>query len=347
MTHLYPSSKDENWRFADIKSFCENGVAKFLNITKTEQNASTVLDSIDFDFEALTTLTLDKNGLSGADDLDISQGEFCGETSSALEALVAENAKKAVLNLKENSPKLLIKLDSSLSFSPSNLEINIAKSADAEIFVLQETCAEAFVDFLLNVNLGESSKLKIVFINNTAKSSLLYTKAKFGFAQNSRLELFSKQEGQSPSRVEYHFDLAEKGAKLEATCFMENHDKCLHNLNTYQMHKVGDTSSNLTLRNVLSNGAKATFAGFVKIEKDAQCTSAKQSCKTLLLDKSAQIKALPILEIEANDVECAHGCAVSMPDEEQIFYLKARGLSETQAKKLIAAGFVNFDRAFV
>lgn len=347
MTHSYPSSKDENWRFADMASFCENGIAKFLNMSKVEQKDATILDSLSFDFEALTALTLDKNGLSGAENLDISQGEFCGEIASSLEALVVENTKKAVLNLKENSPKILIKLDSSLSFSPSNLEINLAKSAVVEIFILQETWCEAFVDFLLNVNLGEGSSLKIVFINKTAKSSLLYTKAKFNLAQNSFLELFSKQEGEAPSRVEYHFNLAEKYAKLEATCFMENHDKCLHNLNTYQMHKVGDTSSELTLRNVLSNGAKATFAGFVKIEKDAQCTVANQSCKTLLLDKSAQIKALPILEIEANDVECSHGCAVSMPDQEQIFYLKARGLSQEQAKELIAAGFVNFDRAFV
>ena len=71
----------------------------------------------------------------------------------------------------------------------------------------------------------------------------------------------------------------------------------------------------------------------------AQQTSAYQSTHSLLLSDKARADALPILEIEADDVRCKHGSTTGMVDDEQIFYLMSRGLSRQEAQRMIVQGF--------
>ena len=72
---------------------------------------------------------------------------------------------------------------------------------------------------------------------------------------------------------------------------------------------------------------------------DAQKTNAKQSNKALLLSEDAQVTTKPQLEIFADDVKCTHGATVGQLDEEALFYLRSRALSEAQSRQLLIHAF--------
>ena len=101
----------------------------------------------------------------------------------------------------------------------------------------------------------------------------------------------------------------------------------------------GATSSQI-VRSVLAGKATGTYLGKVAVARDAQLTDSVQSVKAMLLDRSATANAKPELEIYADDVKCAHGCAIGELDPMGLFYLAARGIAPGDAKKLMLQAFV-------
>ena len=78
----------------------------------------------------------------------------------------------------------------------------------------------------------------------------------------------------------------------------------------------------------------------IRVERDAQKTNAYQENRNLLLSERAHADAIPGLEILANDVRCTHAAAIAQIDKEQLFYLRARGLGEPVAQRLVIEGFM-------
>ena len=77
------------------------------------------------------------------------------------------------------------------------------------------------------------------------------------------------------------------------------------------------------------------------MERDAQKTNAYQSSKNILLSDDATINTKPELEIYADDVKCSHGSSTGKVDEDALFYLRTRGLSEDNARRLLLSAFAN------
>lgn len=108
---------------------------------------------------------------------------------------------------------------------------------------------------------------------------------------------------------------------------------------TRQDHLAPHTESDLLFRSALLERARTVLRGVVHLRPIAQQTSAYQSTHSLLLSEKARADALPILEIEADDVRCKHGATTGMVDDEQVFYLMSRGLSRQEAQRMIVQGF--------
>ena len=105
-------------------------------------------------------------------------------------------------------------------------------------------------------------------------------------------------------------------------------------------HAVPAASSDQVYRNLLAGKARGVFGGSVCVRKNAQKTDASQVHKTLLLSTEAQADVKPQLQIDADDVKCAHGAAIGQLDEDSLFYLQSRGISRVNAEKILATGFV-------
>jgi len=97
--------------------------------------------------------------------------------------------------------------------------------------------------------------------------------------------------------------------------------------------------SNELYKGAVDDNATAVFNGKIFVQKDAQKTNAYQSNKNLLLSNNATVNTKPQLEIFADDVKCSHGCTVGQLDEEGMFYLRSRGISEETAKSLLIHAF--------
>ncbi|HMN54691.1 MAG TPA: SufD family Fe-S cluster assembly protein [Sphingopyxis sp.] len=105
-------------------------------------------------------------------------------------------------------------------------------------------------------------------------------------------------------------------------------------------HAEPGATSRQVVRSVLAGTATGTYLGKVAVARDAQATDSAQDVKAMLLTRSATANAKPELEIFADDVKCAHGCAIGELDAEALFYLQSRGMPPAEAKKILLQAFV-------
>lgn len=106
-------------------------------------------------------------------------------------------------------------------------------------------------------------------------------------------------------------------------------------------HVAHGTTSEQNQKNMVGGRATATFKGRIRVEQSAQQTESDQIARTLLLSDRARIWAIPSLEIIADDVQCTHGATVSDLSEEELFYLRSRGINRTTARNIIMYAFVD------
>jgi Fe-S cluster assembly protein SufD len=105
-------------------------------------------------------------------------------------------------------------------------------------------------------------------------------------------------------------------------------------------HMEPGAASRQVVRSVLANQATGTYLGKVAVARGSDGTDAEQSVRAMLLDRTATANAKPELEIYADDVKCAHGCAVGELDAMGLFYLQSRGLTPPEAKRLMLQAFI-------
>lgn len=105
-------------------------------------------------------------------------------------------------------------------------------------------------------------------------------------------------------------------------------------------HEAPDAVSRQVIRSVLGGHATGTYLGKVAVARGAVGTDSAQSVRAMLLDRTATANAKPELEIYADDVKCAHGCAIGELDATGLFYLESRGLAPAAAKRLMLQAFI-------
>lgn len=140
-------------------------------------------------------------------------------------------------------------------------------------------------------------------------------------------------------RIELHVTLNE-GADFTLGCAqIGGDDQTLELITTVTHAQEGSTSKQL-VSTILGGKAVGTYLGKVAVARGAQQTDSEQDIKAMLLDRTATANAKPELEIFADDVKCAHGCAIGELDAQALYYLQSRGLPPAEAKKLLLQAFV-------
>jgi len=109
---------------------------------------------------------------------------------------------------------------------------------------------------------------------------------------------------------------------------------------THVDHAVGNTQSTQLFKKVAAGKGRSIYQGKVTVRPGANGSDSRQTAKGLLLGDRAEIDLKPELEILADDVKCAHGAAVGDLDQDSLFYLRARGVPEAEARNLLVHAFV-------
>ena len=111
--------------------------------------------------------------------------------------------------------------------------------------------------------------------------------------------------------------------------------------NTLVHHIEPNCESHQDYKGIFGDSSTGVFNGKVLVNREAQKTNAFQSNNNLLISDKASINTKPQLEIFADDVKCSHGCTIGQLDENALFYLRARGIPEKEAKALLMYAFAN------
>ena len=130
---------------------------------------------------------------------------------------------------------------------------------------------------------------------------------------------------------------AEAHAELNGAYLLNGTTHCDNH--TYIGHNVPDCTSDELYKGIVAGRATAVFNGKVYVKQDAQRTRAYQSNANILQGEDAKVYTKPELEIYADDVKCSHGCTIGRLDEKGLFYLRSRGVSEAEARRMLAHAF--------
>ncbi|MFL2547469.1 MAG: Fe-S cluster assembly protein SufD [Candidatus Rariloculaceae bacterium] len=223
------------------------------------------------------------------------------------------------------------------------IAINLASGA--QITVIQQFLGDArsasWTNAVTKIAQAPGSELRLYRVQDHADEQFHTELLSAELADDSNLEVGYMDLGGALVRNDIQIDLAGPNARCDLFgLFVANEGQHVDNHIRID-HSAPETRSQQTFRSIIGDQGRGVFSGKVVVHKDAQKIDAQQSSDNLLLSERGEIDTKPELEIYADDVKCAHGATVGQLDEEQLFYLRARGMNEKTARGLLTFAFAN------
>jgi Fe-S cluster assembly protein SufD len=185
----------------------------------------------------------------------------------------------------------------------------------------------AKVRYICTQNWGDN--VRALQMNTTTvdhDASALSLNANFG-ARYSRFEGLSRLTGEGARSDMLAIAIATSEQEFDAR--------------TLQDHASPHTTSDLLYKNALDGQSRSIFGGLIRVEPLAHFTDAYQKVRNLLLSDEAEADSMPGLEILADNVKCSHGATSGQVDEDEMFYLRSRGIPANVARRLLVTGFLD------
>lgn len=172
---------------------------------------------------------------------------------------------------------------------------------------------------------------------HTGRISSLYLRQE----RDSRVTVNGHTLFNGTTRNEYHCRFMGENASLKL--YGMAIEDCQRHISTYSRieHGVPRCHSDELFKISADGESRCAFTGRIVVEEGAVGTEAYQACRNLLASDQARVEARPELEIYNDDVKCSHGCATGQLDETQLFYMRTRGIPESQARLLLRQAFMN------
>jgi Fe-S cluster assembly protein SufD len=191
---------------------------------------------------------------------------------------------------------------------------------------------------VVEVDLGSNAKLNHVRVHENA--GLQVGRVDVRQAADSHYRSTVVTLGGALLRFDVRCLLQGRGAdcQLDGAYLVDGDDLVDHH--TRVEHQAAHCQSSQTYRGIVGGKATAVFDGIVVVHRDAQKTEAHQENRNLLLSETATVHTKPHLEIDADDVVCSHGATVGSLDEDQLFYLRTRGVPEELAHSMLTYAFL-------
>lgn len=189
------------------------------------------------------------------------------------------------------------------------------------------------------ITLEEGAVLNIFSLSNLSALSTHVKNWRVKAGAKSKFSLTSLSRGAKLERVESKVDLKGENSNVDFTQGFLMDAERRASLAIEASHLVKNTSSQQTVKSVLKGSSDFQFEGKIKVAPYSDGTNAYQISRALLLSDRARARALPTLEILADEVKATHGATIGQINDEELFYLKARGLSEVEGIHLLTLGF--------
>jgi Fe-S cluster assembly protein SufD len=346
-----PTTKDEHWRFTDLKGFDPEAWTA---------NGATEIAA------PPTMLELDTSGVAyvgeaGIEIVSAPEGvrfELLPEDHELLYSLVGWDEKFAAHNAAMWRNGLLVHVAKGVELDEP-LYVRIANSIEGgslfwrllvvaeeksrftliEEYVSTSPELQAYSNAAVEIVVRQAAKVEYVSVQNLSRGTWHFGAHHARVERDAELDWVAGGFGSAKGKVWIQNDLAGTGATSRVTgAYFADGTQHL-DYDTFQEHMAPSTTSDFAFKGALRDTARAVWRGMIRVEEGAQKTNAYQENRNLLLSKSAHADSIPGLEIMANDVRCTHGATLGQVDREQLFYLMTRGLTRAEAERLIVRGF--------
>lgn len=199
---------------------------------------------------------------------------------------------------------------------------------------------------VLNIHAGavelfvkENATLRYSTIENWSRNMYNLNTKRAIVDKNGSIEWVSGSFGSKVSMLYPMSILKGEGARSEFTGItFAGRDQFL-DTGTKVLHLAPNTSSTVNSKSISKDGGVAIYRGLVKMTKEATGSKSTVSCESLMLDSISRSDTVPVIDIAAKDVDLGHEAKIGRIDDDAIFYLMSRGITEQDAKAMIVRGF--------
>jgi Fe-S cluster assembly protein SufD len=220
------------------------------------------------------------------------------------------------------------------------LLVVLEEGAQASVWHESASAPDGLVNGVVELVIGQNARLRFVDLQDLEESTWVFGTQRATVGRDGSLDWITLGFGSANGKVFQETQLAGPGAHGTVTGAYATRGRQHVDFDTLQEHAAPDTTSDLAFRGILADRSSAVWRGMIKVDPGAQRTDAFQESRNLLLSKRAHADAIPGLEILANDVRCTHAAAIAQIDRDQLFYLRAHGLPEAAAQRLVIEGFL-------
>jgi Fe-S cluster assembly protein SufD len=346
-----PTTKDEHWRFTDLAGFDPDDWSG-----DGATSAPPALSLLDLDVGAVAQV--DETGIRIEGAPEGIRFEPLPEDHELLGSLVGWDEKFAAHNAAMWTNGLLVQVPKGVVVDKP-LYVRIANASEGGAlfwrllvvaepesrFTLIEEYTSAspelssYSNAAVEIVVQDAARVEYVSVQNFSRATWHFASHHARVERDAELDWVAAGFGSGKGKIRIQNDLAGPGATSRVTgAYFADGTQHL-DYDTFQEHIAPNTTSDFAFKGVLRDEARAVWRGMIRVEQDAQKTNAYQENRNLLLSKTAHADSIPGLEILANDVRCTHGATLGQVDRDQLFYLMTRGLSRSEAERLIVRGF--------
>ena len=359
-----PAPDDEDWRHTPLARFPFGRLAPWAPLGPPSPAAATGDDwAVEFDLVITVSgagaRVEDRSGLLAARRLGFQALETCPEERSkpwnlpgppgAAEKIEALNAAFFTCGWRLDIPAAaelargaLVRYvhDRSGIFLP-RLAVRVGPRARFALVEWYENAAgaEGFLVGATQWTLAEGARAEYARVTLGGVEGAAWTDDRARLARDAALRWTTAQIGGRLNRARAGAALEGPGAEFVQRGLCRIGGTSRHERRTIQLHAASDTNSNLLHKAVVADEAQSVYRGVIAARPGAVRIDAYQKNNNLVLDPGARATSMPGLLIDADDLKCTHGATIGSLDPEQVFYLRARGLDEAAARRLLLEGF--------
>ncbi|WP_415278665.1 Fe-S cluster assembly protein SufD [Candidatus Pelagibacter sp. Uisw_094] len=353
----FPNKRAEDWKFSDLNQIISSNIENLRFHTDfeiSEIDETTFIDKFAHNKIIFLNGVISKVDFSSEDDTkvlitrDLNQNENSKEVNSLVSlnnALIASYIRVTVKeNYSMNEPLIIYNITTKeLKSTAINLKTDIVleKNSSLKLIDLFDDSSENnFINIVQNFDIAQDAILKNYKIDHKKNSNIKYSYNNINLEKNSISENFIFSTGSKFIKNEINCNLNDEYSSAFINGIINLTNSQHHEIKTNINHLAKNTKSYQLIKSVLNENAKGIYQGKIYVNSKAQKTNGYQLSKALLLSENTEFDGKPELEIYADDVKCSHGATSGNLDEDAIFYLMSRGLSNQQSKELLIKGFL-------
>jgi len=272
----------------------------------------------------------------------LNQTDWANFPFAALNTAYLEQGLFLRVSKKLDKPIAFIYHNKSKGFKNIRNVIVVEKGAKAELIEVFEGQNEPyFLNIVNEIFISKNAELTHCKLQKESNSAVHIALQSVHVKSQGKFESYTLQTGSKLARNETHVFLKEEGATALVNAAYHIKGLSLIDTTTDIEHISKETTSNQLIKGVVDEAAHGVFQGKIHIAPNAVQTEGYQLHKALLLSDDAAVDVKPELEIFADDVKCSHGATSGDLNQDELFYLCSRGISEKEARQILTSAFLN------